>query len=218
MKWSKHAWDAISQIFAKTIAAPFICELTSGELHRDKFIFYIKQDALYLVDFGKTLAAIASKLDDSAQRHMMLGFASESIAVEQALHRNFFAQYGVDHSTNTVQSPACLLYTSYILRQAAAPVEIAMASVLPCFWIYMKVGDYIKSCGTSSDNPYRAWIETYGGEEYAHSVAKAVELCDALAESCTAQRRSEMTEAFIACSRMEWMFWDSAYKLETWPL
>ena len=218
MKWSKLAWEAISHIFAKTLMSPFIRELMNGTLDREKFIFYIKQDALYLVDFGKTLAAIASKLDNPEHRRVMLGFASESIAVEQALHETFFAEFGVDATTNKIQSPTCLLYTSYMLRQTSAPVEITVASVLPCFWIYMRVGNYIKAYGKRDDNPYLAWIDTYGGEEYARSVVKAVEIGNALAESCTAERRDEMTEAFITCSRMEWMFWDSAYKLESWRI
>jgi thiaminase/transcriptional activator TenA len=218
MKWSKNAWDSISDIYDKTLKSTFISELIRGSLSKERFIFYIQQDALYLVDFGKSLAAIASKLDEPAQRAMMLGFASESIAVEAALHEAFFNQYGINREIKIPQSPSCLLYTSYLLRMTNAPVEVTMAAVLPCFWIYMEVGNYIKAEAKLADNPYRAWIETYGGEEYAQSVYKAIDICDALAERSSEERRAEMTEAFITCSRMEWMFWESAYNLETWKI
>jgi thiaminase/transcriptional activator TenA len=218
MKWSKNAWDAIADIYAKTLTSPFIRELMRGTLDREKFVFYLRQDALYLVDFGKSLAAIASKLDDPAHRAMMLGFASESIAVEQALHESFFAEYGIDRTVEWRQSPTCLLYTSYLLRMTGAPVEVTMAAVLPCFWIYMEAGDYIKVGARLEDNPYRAWIETYGGAEYAQSVHRAIDICDALAAASSEERRCEMTDVFVTCSRMEWMFWDSAYNIETWKI
>jgi thiaminase/transcriptional activator TenA len=218
MNWSKSAWDATAGIRAKTLTSPFIRELMEGTLDRDKFIFYIRQDALYLTDFGKSLAAIASKLDDPLHRAAMLGFASESIAVEQALHESFFAEYGIDAAGELSQSPACLLYTSYLLRMTSAPVEVTMAAVLPCFWIYMEAGNYIKAGARLEDNPYRAWIETYGGEDYARAVHKAIHICDALAASASEKRRREMTDAFVTCARMEWMFWNSAYNIETWMI
>ena len=218
MKWSEKAWDAVADIYAKILASPFIRELTDGSLDREKFVFYIRQDALYLADFGKALAVIASKTERPDHRKTMLEFASESIAVEQALHETFFAEYGVDATINDRRSPTCLLYTSYLLRLTNEPVEVMMAAVLPCFRIYRETGDYIKAGQTRSNNPYRAWIDTYGGEEYARSVAKATDICDSLAAACTEERRAVMTEAFATCSRMEWMFWDSAYNLESWKV
>ncbi|HCC51139.1 MAG TPA: thiaminase II, partial [Porphyromonadaceae bacterium] len=62
MKWSENAWDAIKPIYKKTLELPFIQELMNGTLDREKFVFYIQQDALYLSDYGKILTAIATKL------------------------------------------------------------------------------------------------------------------------------------------------------------
>ncbi len=47
---------------------------------------------------------------------------------------------------------------------------------------------------------------------------KALAVGDELAEGAGENERREMTEAFVTCSRLEWMFWDSAYKLEKWPV
>jgi thiaminase/transcriptional activator TenA len=98
------------------------------------------------------------------------------------------------------------------------PLEIAMASLLPCFWIYKEVGDYILAKAKTEANPYQSWIDTYGGEEYASSVTLAVNLTDKLAQGVTESLKEEMTQSFVLTSKMEWMFWDSAYKLEKWPV
>lgn len=116
-------------------------------------------------------------------------------------------------------SPVCLLYTSYLWRQLAnAPIEVSVAAVLPCFWIYKAVGDYILANQTNEENPYQTWINTYGGDDFSRSVSRAIEICDELAESCTESRQKEMLEAFVVCSKMEYLFWDSAHNLEQWKI
>ena len=214
MKWSENAWDAIKPIYKKTLELPFIRELMNGTLDREKFVFYIQQDALYLSDYGKILTAIATKLTKPAHIEAFIRFAGESMAVEKELHEAFFTE--LNAKEQQAPSPSCLLYTSFLLRQLNAPIEVMAAAVLPCFWIYKEVGDYILANQVKENNPYRAWINTYGGEEYARSVEKAIAICDELAGLCTAEQQRAMTEAFVMCSKLEWMFWDSAYNLEQW--
>ena len=64
----------------------------------------------------------------------------------------------------------------------------------------------------------QTWIDTYGGEDFSRSVSRAIEICDELAESCTESRQKEMLEAFVVCSKMEYLFWDSAHNLEQWKI
>lgn len=216
MKWSEKAWDAINPIYRKTLELPFIQELIAGTLERDKFVFYIQQDSLYLADYGKVLLAIASKLTNPEHIEAFIGFAGESISVENELHKMLFAELKADKKQTA--SPSCLLYTSYLLRQLNAPVEVMAAAVLPCFRIYKEVGDYILKHQAKGYNPYQAWIDAYGGDEFTESVKKASGICDELAERSTEEQRNLMTEAFVACSKMEWMFWESAYNMEQWKI
>ena len=213
MKWSEKAWKAIEPIYEKTVTLPFIQELTNGTLDREKFIFYIQQDAMYLSDYGSVITGIASKLKDPAHTESFIRFAGDSIVVERALHESFI--HGINEKDRLKPSPACLLYTSYLWRQLAnAPIEVSVAAVLPCFWIYKAVGDYILANQTNEENPYQTWINTYGGDDFSRSVSRAIEICDELAESCTESRQKEMLEAFVVCSKMEYLFWDSAHNLE----
>ena len=41
---------------------------------------------------------------------------------------------------------------------------------------------------------------------------------DTLADNSSDEIREEMTAIFKTCTRLEWMFWDSAYNLETWKI
>lgn len=91
-----------------------------------------------------------------------------------------------------------------------------MAAVLPCFWIYKKVGDYIYQNQQLVNNPYQKWIDTYAGEEFGELTQRAIEITDNIARQSTEKQQQAMTEAFITASRLEYEFWNSAYLLKTW--
>jgi len=202
-------------LYSKVLELPFLHELMNGSLPREKFYFYLQQDAIYLSEYGKVLAGIASRLPNPRHREAFLNFAGDTIMVESVLHESYLKD--APQVSYSGSSPACLLYTGFLSKQLLCyPIETALAAVLPCFWIYQKVGDHILGHQTKGNNPYQAWIDTYGGEAFALTVEKAIAICDEVAEN--SMLKTEMTEVFLMASRMEWMFWDSAYRMETWPV
>ena len=215
MKWSEHTWQAIEQRYESILDMPFIKELSDGTLPQKKFRFYMAQDSLYLEHFGRTLSLIAAKIQDLQDVLAFMRFAENAIVVENALHESYFVDFGV--SDKGVAEPACHHYIHFLRSTAALEsVEIAVAAVLPCFWIYREVGDYIYSNQNAINNPYQKWIDTYGGEEFSVAVDQAIAICDRLAENSTEETRKKMTEAFIMSTRMEFRFWEGAYELKTW--
>ena len=56
----------------------------------------------------------------------------------------------------------------------------------------------------------------YSGEEFQDVVKNAIELTDRIAKDANNKQLQQMEEAFIASTRLEWMFWDSAYRMENW--
>ncbi len=213
MKWSKEAWETCTPVYNQILKLPFLNELMEGTLPKEKFFFYLQQDAFYLAEYGKILAGIAAKLDCKEWREDFLSFSSDTVTVEQALHESYLK----GASGEATPSPTCTLYTGHMHQQlASGSVENALAAVLPCFWVYKEVGDYILANQTKGANPYQEWINTYGGEEFALAVIKAVAICDEAAQNTTPAKRKEMTRAFELSFKMEWMFWHSAWQQEQW--
>ncbi|MEM7054193.1 MAG: TenA family protein, partial [Pseudomonadota bacterium] len=115
------------------------------------------------------------------------------------------------------KSPACLAYTQFLLATAALEeYPVMVAALLPCFWIYREVGLHIHA-RAASPNPYQDWIDIYAGEAFSNSVDRAIAMTDEAAKSAGEPLRQRITEAFVLSSRLEWMFWDSAYRMESWP-
>ena len=215
MKWSESTWLQIEERYQSILTMPFILELSDGSLHKEKFQFYMAQDSLYLEHFGKALSLIAAKahhIDDTLE---YMRYAETAIVVENALHEFYFEDFGLTERGK--MQPVCHHYVHFLKSTTALdPVEVGMAAVLPCFWIYKKVGDHIYNNLQSDNNPYQKWIDTYGGEEFAEAVQKAIDICDRVANETTPAIREKMTKAFITASIMEYHFWEAAYDLKMW--
>ena len=140
--------------------------------------------------------------------------------VERALHGSFFKRYGITPQVfaQTPLSPACHHYVSYLLATAyAEPYEALLGALLPCFWIYAEVGHDIHTRAAAA-NPYQAWIDTYAGDDFHAAVRVVIAATDAAAAGVAASLNARMHAAFTRAAQLEWMFWDSAFRLETWPV
>lgn len=142
MKWSENAWKQIEEYYQLILAMPFVKELAEGSLSKEKFQFYMAQDSLYLEHFGRALALIGARAYNIQDVLSFTRFAENAIVVENALHESYFKDFDVTEKGK--MQPVCHHYVHFLKSTAALDaVEIAMAAVLPCFWIYQKVGDYI---------------------------------------------------------------------------
>lgn len=214
-QFTQTLWEKIEDIYQPILELPFNQELMAGTLAQEKFEFYIVQDSLYLADFGRALGILGSRSISSERMLDFWEFAQNSIIVERALHDEYIKQFKI--TGDAKRSPACSHYTNFLLATAAhRSYEEGVAGVLPCFWIYREVGNYIYA-KAAPNNPYQNWIDTYAGEEFSAAVDKAIAITDEVAEKSSPFTRERMIDAFVASSRLEWIFWDSAYRMEAWP-
>ena len=218
--FSREAWARNAAAYETIRTMPFNAELAAGTLPQESFRHYIVQDAHYLIGFGRALSLAAAKAPDPDGIVQFSRAAQEAIVVERALHGGFFRDYAIGPETfaATALTPACHHYISYLLATAyAEPFEVVCAALLPCFWIYRAVGDDIFS-RARPDNPYRAWIDTYAGADFAEAVAGMIAATDRAAQAASPGTRARMHESFTQATRLEWLFWDSAYRHAAWPL
>lgn len=208
MKFSDSLWQQTAPIYQKILDHPFNRELMRGVLDETRFLFYLRQDAHYLVGFSRALALIAGRADSSKIICPFLQFALGALTAERELHAQFLP---LDYETDP--TAACIAYTHYLIAIAAtASLEEAIAAVLPCFWIYREVGRSIAE-HASANNPYRKWIDTYSSEEFSEGTNLAIALLDEMADQCSPHTLQRMEKAFECCSLFEWHFWNDAYAM-----
>jgi thiaminase/transcriptional activator TenA len=221
MTFSERLWSAIAPIYNAILEHPFNQELRIGRLSKERFEFYIKQDALYLTDFAKALSLIAAKSDEAQRIIDFIKFAEGAIVAERELHQFYLNEFKT--SLDASYAPACFAYTNFMLSTASLrSYEEGVAALLPCFWIYREVGNFIFEKAsmepTYRANPYNKWIETYSSAAFGEAVEKMIRITNDVGASSTPTMQQKMTLAFAQSSRLEWLFWDSAYQLEKWKI
>src|SRR5713226_9663217 len=120
MRFSEEAWERTAALRAAIHLLPFNTELAAGTLSPERFRCYIMQDAIYLGEYARVLALAAAKAPDAATVQSFGRAAVEAIAVEQALHGRYLAEFGVEPAAIAAAepSPECLAYTSFLLAIA----------------------------------------------------------------------------------------------------
>jgi thiaminase/transcriptional activator TenA len=208
MKLSEEAWNRISNIYQEIINHPFNQELMHGTLNHKKFSFYIEQDKLFLKAFAKSLAIISAKFEKSEHIAIFLKFAMATIAAEQIIIDKYL---GTAFKVNKIESPTCLALNNFLLQTCLnEPVEVAIASVVPCFWLYLQNGQNI--CKYSKPtNPFAAWVSTYDSEDFANDVNSIIMIFDELADNSTPETKQQMINAFYQTAAYDLDFFEDAF-------
>lgn len=213
-------WADVQGIYAAILAHPFLTGLADGTLPRDTFHHYIVQDAHYLRGYARALAACAAKAPDEDAAAMFAEHAASAIAAERDLHAALMAELGSTPQAAAAEpvAPATQAYVSYLgAVTLGGSFTEAVAAVLPCYWIYARVGDELLA-RSSPDPLYARWIAMYGGEEFAAQVDAVLAVTDRVGAQASEAELARMRHHFTITSRYEWMFWDAGWRRETWPV
>jgi thiaminase/transcriptional activator TenA len=151
---------------------------------------------------------------------MFARHAAEVFDVELALHGELLPALGLspDAVDAAPVSPTTQAYNSYLLATVYdGSFADGLAAVLPCYWIYAEVGAELLVRG-STDARYQRWIDSYGADEFAATVAEVLTVADRIGPALTVDDEARARGHFVATTRYEWMFFDSAYRRESWPI
>ncbi|MFC7748905.1 thiaminase II [Paenibacillus thermoaerophilus] len=213
--------ESAKEIWEANHRHPFLKELGAGTLPTDKFIFYLRQDYVYLIDYARMFALGSAKADDVETMAWFARLLEGTLSTEMELHRQYCERFGVSRRELESTEPASVTvsYTSYMLREAYnGTLANVVASVLPCTWSYWEIGRALRDVPGSLDHElYREWIEMYSSDEFGELALYLTGLMNRLAEGLPERELRKLKEQFLTTSRYEYMFWDMAYKKEMWP-
>ena len=199
------AWDAY-------VRHPFVTGLGDGTLPKASFLHYLAQDYVFLIHFARAWALAVVKAGALDEMRAASATVEALVNGEMTLHQRICAEAGITELEATVEAPANLAYTRYVLEAGySGDLLDLLAALAPCVLGYGEIGArLLKDAG---DTPYRDWIETYGGEDY-QEVCRSV---GALIDGALVRRLGEAPEAlprwatlqdrFTTATRLETEFW-----------
>ena len=215
MSFSAELREAAAPVWEAKLSHPFVRGIGDGSLPEDRFRFYVRQDYLFLIDYGRLLALGAARAPRPEWMRRFAGLAHAVLESEMDLHRQFAARWGitVEQLETERTARATAAYCDYLLRTAALGdfAELAGA-LLPCMWSYAEIGARLAGDGLPGHEGYAEWIAMYAGEEFQELAAWARELTDAAAADVAGPGRLRMHTAFRTSSEHELAFWESAWR------
>jgi thiaminase/transcriptional activator TenA len=202
-------------IWARQHSHPFVTGIADGTLPEAAFRFYIRQDYLYLIEYGRLFALGVVRAPRLEWMRRFAALAQAILETEMELHRAYAAGWGIDAAQLEAErpAPATAAYTDFLLRTAALGdfSELA-AALLPCMWGYAEIGERLGRGSRPPDPRYAEWIDMYAGEEFQRLAAWSRELVDASAAEVSGHGHDRMVRAFLASSEHELAFWESAWR------
>ncbi len=197
---------------------PFVLGLADGSLPRDGFVWFMKQDYLFLRHYARIWAQAAASPDTTFDEITTLVDMSRSIAQEAELHKRLCREsLGVSEAElecATTESAATLAYTRFVLDTGrSSDVLDFLVAVSPCMVGYAQVGRWLAHHRSATLNKdYAEWIEAYASDDFQQAAQKAMQLIEARAarDELSPGRMRKLQRIWNAACRLEASMWDEA--------
>jgi thiaminase (transcriptional activator TenA) len=200
---------------------PFIRGIGDGSLDLERFRHWVRQDYRFLVEYCRLFGLAAARAPDLETLVRFADLLQATARTEMDLHRTYGAELGIPPAAleREPMAPTTRAYTDFLIRVAATGdfAELA-AALLPCVWGFSEIGQGLAARGLPAEPRYAKWVRMYADPEFAALAGWCRELVDRLAAGADDAARLRMEEAFLTSSRYEYLFWEMAWLLETWPI
>jgi len=200
---------------------PFVRGIGDGSLDLERFTHWVRQDYRFLIEYSRLFGLAAARAPDLDTLGRFADLLQATARTEMDLHRAYAREFGITEAEleREPMAPTTRAYTDFLIRVAATGdfVELA-AALLPCMWGFAEIGQALKARGLPAEPRYAKWIEMYAGPGFAALAEWCRALVDRLAEGAGEAGRRRIEEAFLTSSRYEYLFWEMAWRRETWPV
>ena len=192
----------------------FVTGMGDGTLPRAAFLYYLKQDYVFLIHFSRAWALAVTKADTVDEMRACTATLNALINEELKLHIELCGREGIDEATlfATQEAPQNLVYTRYVLDAGYSGDFLDMlAALAPCVLGYGEIGASLGASATS--DIYREWINAYSSSEYQDVCGEFGVLMDNAIHSrlgTTAEHSARMPalqKRFTMATSLEVGFW-----------
>jgi len=176
------------------------------------------QDYNYLVGMMRTYSIIASKAPfEVARKALEIAYGDATVEMENYVRLLSRLGLSLEDVINAEPAPTNVAYMNFLVATASlgTPLE-GLVATLPCFWSYQYIAEhYADALESNPVDLYREWGSVYLSDEYRRLVEELRDLVDSLYDG---RGYDGLRRLFITGSRYEYMFWDMAYREESWPV
>lgn len=217
-RFSKALREKQAAVWEAQHGHPFVVALGDGSLPPERFIEWLRQDHLRLVEYSRVLLLAAARAEGLETMRSLSAMARGALYSELLMHQAYAVEFGLSEArlADGEMLPTTRAYTDHLLKTAAlgTPVELT-AALLPGLWGYHELACRMAA---NASPIYERWVRMYSGPDMGHQVDRACQLLDGLARRSPPEALAQAEKAYALSSRYEWMFWEMAWRGEKWPV
>ena len=217
MSLSSELKESVGDLWDKTVYHPFVDELGDGSLLEEVFDIYFKQDHIFLKDWIALMAAGVMKAPDFTHARPLASFIHLALGGEEGLFQDYFRERGLSEEQVRYLRPlpTTMAYGGFLRRIAyEGSFHDIVTVLLGIEWPYLEWGKRLESRGAKpGNNYYQTWIDLHAAKELDDFVSWMREVLD----GSTVGHPARLKSLFLSAMRYEYMFWEMAYRGETWP-
>lgn len=211
----------------------FVKLLAENKLPFHQFLYFLKQDYYYLINYAQIHALAASVAPNYSQTHseslIILEIVNEIEKHKQKLADNYDIVYerDIDLDIELSPGPACSNYCNFLLEKGKSEdylgIKVALA---PCLFGYYEAGiqgvEIRKThdgsmnvlTSTTHSDTYDSWLGDYVSDWYSTAYKNGQEALQELFTKPIAQARlDQLVQYFNEVTKLEIAFWDEVLEV-----
>lgn len=211
--------EANSQIWDEYLHHEFVKKLENGSLKEENFLFYLKQDYIYLIHYAKCYARLALNAKNAEELRFAMKFQNYIIEGEIELHKSIL-KLGIDADKLNVKDESLtnIAYTRYMLSVGESGDFLDMLVALSaCAIGYGYIGAEIyKRLDKEKlqNHPYKEWILTYSSNEFQNEIKEFEDFLNSYTQKISQEKFENLSEIFYNVVRLESAFWEHALQMK----
>lgn len=196
----------------KILNHKFIIEIAEDILPISRFVFYLKQDRIFLESFCNLLATAATIANDKQTRRWLDSLVDNTIRYEMPMQHEILRQLEGDLKSIGVSAEKTTMdYVSYLERVSdSKDLAIILSAMAPCPWTYFEISEALIKKDIKSD-AFKQWTQFYSSKESQKQLNQIKEHLEKLASNADERKKIEMKNHFSVSCNFEIEFWNMAY-------
>lgn len=219
MNISERLKNDATHIWKKIYQHPFVTELYDGTLPEKKFRFYVLHDYNYLTASIRNFSLLSAKTENDMNMRELLEIAKLEATGEFKGYKEFLKKMGIsiEKAVNTEKTFIEISYESFLFSTSLIKsFAEGITAVLPCYWSYSEIAKTHRNKLKNNRNKlYQEWASFYLEKDYLKLVKKIKDIVDKIGANSPYEK---LTKVFKTSSKYEYLFWDSVYRMESWPV
>ena len=218
-----------NQIWNNILSNKFINEISMDTLPLNKFVFYLRQDHIFLKEFCNFLRNAKEKCEldkDNRMKEWFDDLCNSTINLEMEMQNQLLDSVGMtsllsaytnNYSLDSNPSKMTLDYTSYLIHVSLKVGLHEIVSVMaPCPWSYFEIAKKLsKRKQHIKTEVFRKWIDFYSSYESVKQVEDVKNILNELSRNADETDKKLMKNHFDTACKYEYNFWEMAYTLDS---